>query len=99
MIGTGSKCLSTNIGFVACQDTKVTEYLKAASSAYRFTNTINPVQAATSLSNLRILRSELGNQKRIKVMENYRYLRSGLEKKGYKIFGDPCPILPLLVGN
>lgn len=99
MIGTGSKCLSTNIGFVACEDTKVIEYLKVASSAYTFTNTINPVQANTSLSNLRILRSEQGKQKRKKVMENYIYLRSQLEKRGHKIFGNPCPILPLYVGN
>lgn len=32
-------------------------------------------------------------------MENYNYLRSKLEAKGYKIFGNPCPILPLYVGN
>ena len=64
-----------------------------------FTNAINPVQAATSLSNLRILRSELGRQLRKKVMENYNYLRAKLEAKGHKIFGNPCPILPLYVGN
>lgn len=99
MIGTGSKCLSTNIGFAACEDLNVIEYLKVASSAYQFTNTINPVQAATSLSNLRILRSEMGKQKRKEVMGNYTYLRAELEKRGRKIFGNPCPILPLFVGN
>jgi glycine C-acetyltransferase len=57
MIGTGSKCLSTNIGFAACEDWRVIEYLKYYSTAYMFTNAINPVQAATSLANLRILRS------------------------------------------
>lgn len=57
LIGTGSKCLSTNIGFVGCNDTRVIEYLKYYSTAYMFTNAINPVQAATSLANLRILRS------------------------------------------
>lgn len=57
LLGTGSKCLSTNIGFVGCNDTRVIEYLKYYSTAYMFTNAINPVQAATSLANLRILRS------------------------------------------
>lgn len=33
-----------------------------------FTNAINPVQAATSLANLRILRSELGRSLRAKVV-------------------------------
>lgn len=99
LLGTGSKCLSTNIGFVACDDENVIEYLKVMSPSYMFTNAINPVQAATSLANLRILNSEHGNRLRKRVMENYAYLRSELEKRGHTIFGNPCPILPLKVGN
>lgn len=57
LIGTGSKTLSTNIGFVGCNTPHIIEYLKYYSTAYMFTNAINPVQAATSLANLRILRS------------------------------------------
>ena len=78
MIGTGSKCLSTNIGFAACDDPKVIEYLKIESSTYKYTNALTPIQAATSLSNLRILNSELGKQKRRRVLENYKYLRTKL---------------------
>jgi glycine C-acetyltransferase len=77
-MGTGSKTLSTNIGFVACDDASVIEYLKVMSPSYMFTNAINPVQAATSLANLRILNSEHGNQRRRQVMENYKYLRAEL---------------------
>jgi glycine C-acetyltransferase len=40
-----------------------------------FTNAINPMQAATSLANLRILKSEHGKQLRNKVMDNYHYMR------------------------
>lgn len=98
-MGTGSKTLSTNIGFVACDSPHVIEYLKVFSSAYMFTNAINPVQAATSLANLRILNSEHGNQLRRQVMDNYKYLRAELESRGHTIFGNPCPILPLRVGN
>lgn len=98
-MGTGSKTLSTNIGFIACEDFHVIEYLKVFSSSYMFTNAINPVQAATSLANLRILNSEHGNQLRRKVMDNYKYLRAELESRGHTIFGNPCPILPLKVGN
>ena len=78
MVGTGSKCLSTNIGFIGCQNKDVIEFLKYFSTAYMFTNAINPVQAATSLANLRILRSEMGRQLRKKVLENYHYLRGEL---------------------
>lgn len=84
---------------MGCNDPKVIEYLKYYSTAYMFTNAINPVQAATSLANLHILRSGHGTQLRKKVLENYNYLRQQLESRGYKIFGNPCPILPLFVGN
>jgi glycine C-acetyltransferase len=77
-MGTGSKTLSTNIGFVGCDDNNVIEYLKIFSTAYMFTNAINPVQAATSLANLRILRSEHGSRLRKQVLQNYTYLRSKL---------------------
>jgi glycine C-acetyltransferase len=40
-MGTGSKTLSTNIGFVACDDASVIEYLKVMSPSYMFTNAIN----------------------------------------------------------
>lgn len=99
LLGTGSKCLSTNIGFVGCNDTRVIEYLKYYSTAYMFTNAINPVQAATSLANLRILRSEMGRQLRKKVIENYHYLRNQLNKNDRKVFGNPCAILPVYIGN
>jgi glycine C-acetyltransferase len=99
LMGTGSKTLSTNIGFVACEDEHVIEYMKILSPTYMFTNAINPVQAATSLSNLRLLSSEHGNQIRNKVLANYDYLRAKLEAKGYTIYGNRCPILPLKVGN
>lgn len=84
---------------MGCNNPIVIEYLKYYSTAYMFTNAINPVQAATSLANLRILRSEHGRLLRKKVLENYHYLRQKLEAKGHKIFGNPCPILPLYVGN
>lgn len=64
-----------------------------------FTNAINPVQAATSLANLRILNSEHGGQLRKRVLENYVYLRAELEKRGYQVYGNKSPILPLKIGN
>lgn len=42
--------------------------MKYYSTAYMFTNAINPVQAATSLANLSILRSEHGRLLRKKVI-------------------------------
>jgi len=39
----GSKCLSTNMGWAACNNKDVIDYLKFFSSAYMFTNSINPI--------------------------------------------------------
>lgn len=99
LVGTGSKCLSTNIGFVGISDKRIIEMLKYTSSPYIHPTTLNPVQAATSLANLAILRSEEGDWRRKRVIENYNYLRKKLEEKGHKIFGNPCAIMPVFVGN
>lgn len=57
LVGTGSKCLSTNIGFIGVQDRNVIELLRNMSTAYMHATVLNPAQAATSLAQLRILRS------------------------------------------
>jgi glycine C-acetyltransferase len=99
LVGTGSKCLSTNIGFIGVKDRRILELLRYMSAPYLNATVINPVQAATSLAQLRILRSLEGFQRRQKVVENYNYLRARLEQIGTKIFGNPCAIMPVFVGN
>lgn len=74
----GSKCLSTNVGWVACNDKNVIDYLKFFSSAYMFTNSVNPVQCATALAQLRILRGGLGSRLRKQVLQNYHYMKKEL---------------------
>jgi hypothetical protein len=39
----GSKCLSTNLGWVGCTNRAVIEYMKVHCTAYMFTNAVNPV--------------------------------------------------------
>jgi len=95
----GSKCLSTNIGFAACDNESVIEYLRVMSSTYLFTNAINPPQGATALAQLRILKSEYGNRLRKKVLQNCMYARQKFTEKGFKCIGNPSPILPVFVGN
>jgi glycine C-acetyltransferase len=72
---------------------------KYMSTAYMHATVINPAQAATSLAQLRILSSLEGSERRKKVLENYNYMRAKLEAKGHKIFGNPCAIMPVFVGN
>lgn len=40
---TGSKSMSTNIGFVGCDNLDVIEYLKIFSPTYMFVNSVSPI--------------------------------------------------------
>ena len=83
LVTTASKTLSINFGFVACTDASVPEYMKYFSTAYMFTNAINPVQANAALACLRTVRSHKGKLLREKVLANCTYLRDLLTSKGY----------------
>ena len=99
MCGTGSKTLSTNIGFVGCKDKRLIDMIRYMSNLYSNTSCINPVQAATSIAQLEILQNQEGADRRKKVTENYLYLRGLLEAKGHTIIGNPCAIMPVHIGN
>jgi glycine C-acetyltransferase len=49
IMGGGSKCLSTNLGFIGCNNKSVIEYLRIHCTAYMFTNAVNPIQCATAI--------------------------------------------------
>jgi len=99
VMGSGSKTLSSNIGFVGCNDEKVIEYLRYFSPPYMFSNVVAPPQCAVALHNLRIVRSEEGEKLREKVMNNAIYLRKELTSRGYEVIGNPSPIVILLTGD
>jgi len=99
LMGSGSKTLSTNIGFVGCNDERVIEYLRYFSPPYMFSNVVAPPQCAAALNNLRILRSDKGVQLRKQVMDNAVYLRTKLQAKGYEVLGIPSPIVILILGD
>jgi len=99
VMGSGSKSLSSNIGFVGCNDEKVIEFMRYFSPPYMFSNVVAPPQCAVALHNLRIIRSEEGERLREKVMNNAIYLRKELTSKGYECIGNPSPIVILLTGD
>ena len=99
MCGTGSKTLSTNIGFVGSKDKKLIDLIRHMTDSFSNATCINPVQAATSLAQLNILRNREGVERRQKVTENYNYMKKVLESKGHTIIGNPCAIMPVFIGN
>jgi len=99
LLGSGSKVLGTNIGFVGCTDPKVVEYLKYMSPPHMFSNVAAPPSCAAALFNLRIVRSPKGLELRKKVYDNAVYLRTKLTEKGFECLGNPSPIVIVVLGN
>jgi glycine C-acetyltransferase len=99
LLGSGSKVLGTNIGFVGCSDSKVIEYMRYFSPPYMFSNVVAPPQCAAALHNLRIVRSVEGLERRKKVMSNAKYLIEKLTEKGFECVGNPSPIVIVVIGD
>jgi len=99
LMGSGSKTLATNIGFVGCHDERVIEYLRYFSAPYMFSNVVSPPLCAGALNNLKIIRSEKGAELRKKLLDNAIYLREKLTEKGYEFLGNPSPIVIVMIGD
>src|SRR5947207_4282366 len=81
-MGTFSKSLASCGGFIA-GPADVVEYLRIQSRAFLFTASAVPAALGAALAALRVVRSEQGPQLLAAVLENARYLRAGLEERGF----------------
>jgi 8-amino-7-oxononanoate synthase len=106
-MGTFSKSLASCGGFIA-GPADVVEYLRIQSRAFLFTASAVPAALGAALAALRVLRSEHGRELTAAVLANARYLRDGLEERGFKVVqpqalpqgGDVVtPIVPVVVGD
>jgi 8-amino-7-oxononanoate synthase len=109
-MGTFSKSLASCGGFVAGA-ADVIEFLRIQSRAFLFTAAAVPAAVGAALAALRIIRSPEGPPLLAAVLENARYLRDGLEERGFAVvqpqsLGGPgpdrhvtTPIVPVLVGD
>jgi 8-amino-7-oxononanoate synthase len=106
-MGTFSKSLASCGGFVA-GPAEVIEYLRIQSRAFLFTAAGVPAAVGAALAALRIIRTDEGRELLGRVLGNARYLRDGLEKRGFAAGaaealpqgGDVVtPIVPVLVGD
>ncbi len=98
IIGSFSKTFASNGGFIAVRDRATAEYLRYYSATHTFSNALSPVQAATVLKALEIVRSEEGRQLRRQLMDNILLLRSEMAAAGLEVLGDPSPIVPVSIG-
>jgi 8-amino-7-oxononanoate synthase len=113
-MGTFSKSFAACGGFVA-GPAEVIDYLRISSRAFLFTASAVPAALGATLAALRIIRSPDGPPLLAAVLEQARYLASGLSSLGYRVLsGEPIrlgpsedagvgtvvtPIVPILVGD
>jgi 8-amino-7-oxononanoate synthase len=83
-MGTFSKSLASCGGFVA-GPADVVEYLRIQSRAFLFTASAVPAALGAALAALRVVRSEQGPPLLAAVLANARYLRDGLEQRGFRV--------------
>jgi 8-amino-7-oxononanoate synthase len=83
-MGTFSKSLASCGGFVAGSG-EVIEFLRIQSRAFLFTASSVPAAAGAALAALRVIRSGEGRALMDRVLENARYLRDGLEERGFAV--------------
>ncbi len=99
VIGSFSKTFASNGGFVAVKTRAAAEYLKYYSAPHTFSNALSPVQAATVLEALSIIRSDEGLMLRHKLRDNVNHLREAMARSGREVLGEPSPIVPVRVGG
>ncbi len=106
-MGTFSKSLASCGGFIAGSH-EVVDYLRVSSRAFLFTAAAVPAAVGAALAALRVLRSPDGPLLLAQVLDNARYLRDGLQERGFAVvqpqpIGDGrdvvTPIVPVLVGD
>lgn len=96
IMGTFSKSFAALGGFVAGEK-KVISYIKHHARALIFSASITPASVATVLATLDIIESE--PERREKLRQITRKMRSGFQEMGYETGSTETPIIPAIIGN
>jgi 8-amino-7-oxononanoate synthase len=106
-MGTFSKSLASCGGFIA-GPAEVIDFLRVQARAFMFTASAVPAAIGAALAALRIIRSPEGPGLLAKLLDNARYLHSGLRQLGYRVVEPTVlpdgselitPIIPCVVGD
>jgi 8-amino-7-oxononanoate synthase len=106
-MATFSKSLASCGGVIA-GPSDVIEFLRIASRPFLFTASAVPAAVGSALAAVRICRSDEGRELFARVLDNARYLHSGLSQLGFQVveptqLGDGTeiitPIVPVVVGD
>lgn len=103
LMGTLTKSFGANGGYVAA-DKHIIDKLRATNATTSLGESPTPAVLMQILSSLKIIAGELvpgqGEERLQRIAFNSRYLRLGLKRLGFIVFGhDDSPIIPLIVYN
>ncbi|HYO16090.1 MAG TPA: pyridoxal phosphate-dependent aminotransferase family protein [Thermoanaerobaculia bacterium] len=99
VMGSFSKTLASNGGFVATRDLSVKQYLGVYGGPHIYSNALSPVAAGVVLEALRIVCSAEGDALRNRALDNILRLRRGFAAKGIECLGNPSNIVPVITGD
>lgn len=99
VMGSFSKSLASNGGFVATNLPSVRQYLGIFGGSHMYSNGMSPVQAGAALAALEIARSPEGDALRERAMNNIIRLRAGFEMRGVRCLGAPSNVVPVMAGD
>lgn len=99
VMGSFSKTFASNGGFVASRHPGVRAAVEAYGGPHVFSNALSPVQSATVLEALRLVRSDEGASRRAQLEAVATALREALTGAGATVLGDVSAIVPVHVGH
>jgi len=99
IIGSGSKSLSSNFGYMVCSNPDIIEMVKASCPSHLNSDVLPPAAAAHVAHNIRVMASQLGFEKREQLNKNSVYITEQLIKNGFECVGFPSPIVIVLIGS
>ncbi|MFK8031363.1 MAG: glycine C-acetyltransferase [Gammaproteobacteria bacterium] len=95
--GTLGKALGGGAGGYTSGRKELISWLRQRSRPYLFSNTLAPPLVAAALKVMDLL--EQGDNLRVKLHENSRYFREGMEKAGFNLLPGEHPIIPVMLGD
>ncbi|MEK7681747.1 MAG: aminotransferase class I/II-fold pyridoxal phosphate-dependent enzyme, partial [Chloroflexota bacterium] len=96
VVGTFSKSLASIGGFVA-GDKEPIEYIKHNARSMLFSASLPPASVAAAMAALEIVEKE--PERRVRLWQNVKMMREGLESLGFDIGNSQSPVIPVIIGD
>jgi glycine C-acetyltransferase len=99
IIGSGSKCLASNFGYLVCGNKSLVDMLDVTASAWAQSDALPPAMAAMISHNIKVMGSKIGDEKRACLRRNEKFILKRLEEEGFETIGFPSPIVIVFIGS